>query len=191
MRRTLRSMVVAAAVLVAMLALAAPVYARPIAHEPFSGTDSAIECGVYERETTFGGWFMIKDATPATDGQFFYFQSHFEYTDVITNPDTGDFFTVTGSTFNKESQARQVEGSIYTYSQLEIGQPFEVRDMDGNLVLRDVGLIEFSYTFDTLGDSQPGGDNFDEEFVRLAGPHPGFDFDFCAMADELIGSDPT
>jgi hypothetical protein len=55
--------------------------------------------------------------------------------------------------------------------------------------LRDVGLIEFSFVFDSLGDSAPGGENFEEQFVRVVGPHPGFEetFDFCAQTDELIG----
>ena len=189
--RTFVSKLVLLMVLVgSMLMLAAgPAAAKAIVRDTFSGTDSGIECGGYERESTFSGWFMIKDATPATDGQFFYFQSHFEVTDVITNPDTGAFFTISGSTLNKESRARLVEGTIYSYSTLQIGQPFVISDMAGRVVLRDVGLIEFSYTFDTLGDSAPGGENFVEEFVRVVGPHPGFEdtFDFCALADELIG----
>ncbi len=190
MRRSLRSIALAAGLALPLIAAAAPAFAKPLVHEPFSGTDSGTECGSYERQTTFSGWTMIKDATPATDGQFFYFQSHFQYTDVITNPETGAFFTVSGSTFNKESQARQVEGDIYTYSSLEIGQPFVIRDMDGRVVLRDVGLIAFVITFDTLGDSAPGGEDFQEESFRVAGPHPGFEetFDFCAIADQLIGS---
>ena len=186
MRRLVSSLLSVAALLVALVG---PTYARPLERDSFSGTDSGIECGVYERETTFGGWFMIKDATPATDGQFFYFQSHFEYTDVITNPETGAFFTVSGSSLFKEARARLVEGTTYTYIDREVGQPFVVRDMNGRVVLRDVGLIEFAFVFDTLGDSAPGGENFEEQFVRVVGPHPGFEdtFDFCALADDLIG----
>jgi hypothetical protein len=173
-----------------MLALAAPVHARPVDGGTFAGTDSGIECGIYTRETTFSGWFQIKDATPATNGQFFYFEARFNYTDVITNPETGAFFTVTGSSLQKETHPRLVEGSVFTYDTIEVGQPFVITDMSGKVVLRDVGLIETSFVFDTLGDSAPGGEQLVEpKLVRVVGPHPGFEdtFDFCALADQLIG----
>jgi len=73
---------------------------------------------------------------------------------------------------------------------IEVGQPYFIRDKSGKVVLRDVGLIETSYVFDTLGDSTPGGVLLEEpKVVRVVGPHPGFEdtFDFCALADELIG----
>jgi hypothetical protein len=173
-----------------VLVLAAPALAKPLDSGTFSGTDSGTECGTYARESTFSGWFMIKDATPATDGQFFYFENRVEYTDVITNPESGAFFTVTGSSLFKEARARLVEGSVFTYETIEAGQPFVVTDMTGKVVLRDVGVIEASYVFDSLGDSAPGGVQLqDPTLVRVAGPHPGFEetFDFCALADQLIG----
>jgi hypothetical protein len=71
-----------------------------------------------------------------------------------------------------------------------VGQPFVVTDMTGKVVLRDVGLIETSYVFDSRGDSAPGGVFLEEpKLVRVVGPHPGFEetFDFCALADRLIG----
>jgi hypothetical protein len=173
-----------------VLAVAAPVLAKPIDSGTFSGTDSGTECGIYARESTFSGWFILKDATPATDGQFFYFENRVGYADVITNSETGAFFTVTGSSLFKESHARLIEGSLFTYNTIEAGQPFVVTDMSGTVVLRDVGLIEVSYVFDSLGDGAPGGSQLEEpQLVRVAGPHPGFEdtFDFCALADELIG----
>jgi hypothetical protein len=173
-----------------VLAVAAPVLAKPFDSGTFSGTDSGTECGIYARESTFSGWFILKDATPATDGQFFYFENRVSYTDVITNPETGAFFTVTGSSLFKEGQARLVEGNVFTFNTIEAGQPFVVTDMTGQVVLRDVGLIEVSYLLDSLGDSAPGGAILEEpQLVRVAGPHPGFEetFDFCALADQLIG----
>ena len=187
--RVRRATSLAAASLLA-LTIAVPVLARPLDSGTFSGTDSGTECGTYARESTFSGWFMIKDATPATNGQFFYFESRVTYADVITNPETGAFFTVTGSSLFKESQARLVEGDVFTYNTIEAGQPFVVTDMTGHVVLRDVGLIEVSYLFDSLGDGAPGGALLeDPQLVRVAGPHPGFEdtFDFCVLADQLIG----
>lgn len=188
-RRVRRATALAAASLLA-LTLAAPVMAKPLDSGRFSGTDSGTECGTYARESTFSGWFVIKDATPATNGQFFYFETRVTYTDVITNPETGAFFTVTGSSLFKESQVRLVEGNVFTYNTIEAGQPFVVTDMTGQVVLRDVGLIEVSYLFDSLGDGAPGGALLAEpQLVRVAGPHPGFEdtFDFCVLADHLIG----
>jgi hypothetical protein len=173
-----------------VLALAGPVQAKIIDSGTFSGTESGIECGTYTRESTFSGSFTIKDATPATDGQFFFFTFRSEHTDVITNPETGAFFTVTGSLLFKEIQPRLVQGTVYTYDTIEVGQPFVIADMAGKVVLREAGLIEFSYVFDSLGDSAPGGVFLEEpKLVRVAGPHPGFEdtFDFCALADQLIG----
>ena len=179
-----------AAASVLVLALAAPVLAKPLDGGTFTGTDSGTECGRYVRESAFSGWFMIRDATPATNGQFFYFENRVTYTDVITNPETGPSFTVTGSSLFKEGQARLVEGNVFTYNTIEAGQPFVVTDMTGHVVLRDVGLIEVSYLFDSLGDGAPGGALLHEpQLIRVAGPHPGFEetFDFCALADQLIG----
>lgn len=170
------------------LALAAPAYAKVLAGGSFSGTDSGIECGLFVRESTFSGWFTVKDATPATSGQFFYFTSRVQYTDVITNPNTGAFFTVSGSSLFKEVRAQLVEGSTFRYRTIQVGQPFVITDMDGNVVLRDRGLIEMSYVFDSRGDSAPGGVLLQDPIVsRVAGPHPGLNFDFCALANQLIG----
>jgi hypothetical protein len=188
-RRPARAFPVAAASLLALVS-AAPVLAKPLDSGTFSGTDSGTECGIYARESTFSGRFMLKDATPATDGQFFYFESRVTYTDVMTNPETGAFFTVTGSSLFKEAQARRVTGTVFTYRTIEAGQPFVVTDMTGKVIVRDVGLIETSYVFDSLGDNAPGGVQLeDPTLVRVAGPHPGFEdtFDFCALADQLIG----
>jgi hypothetical protein len=170
------------------VALAIPAFAKAVDGGSFSGTDSGIECGSFVRETTFSGSFTIKDATPATSGQFFYFMQHVQYTDVITNPDTGAFFTVSGRSLFKELRAQLVEGSTFRYRTIEVGQPFVITDMNSKVVLRDRGLIEMSYVFDSLGDSAPGGVFLEDPILsRVAGPHPGLNFDFCALANQLIG----
>lgn len=172
------------------LVVVLPANAAPIQNERYSGTESFTECGRFQVESTFSGRVMIKDATPATDGQFFYFQNNYQYRDVITNPDTGEFVVVRGNGIFKEVRARQVEGSVFTFLQHEAGQPFVVEDMSGRVVLRDRGLITWSVVFDTLGDSAPGGIFLEgPTVVRVSGPHPGFEeaFDFCALLTSLIG----
>jgi hypothetical protein len=181
--------VLIAASLVALI-VAIPAGAKPLERERFTETDTFVECGSYVVESTFNGFFMVKDATPNTDGQFFPFQLNYDYTDIVTNPDTGEFFTVSGNALVKEIQPSLVEGTIYTYETLESGRPFVVKDKDGNVVLRDRGAIRLSWIFDSLGDSEPGGEGFELlDVVRISGPHLGFEetFDFCALADELIG----
>jgi hypothetical protein len=173
-----------------VLATALPAHAgRPLVHERYSETDSFIACDFYEVESTFEGFFMIKDARPSTQGQFFEFQVREKYSDVWTNPETGDFFTLSGNWFGKELKPRLVEGTIYTFEFIQAGQPFVITDMTGRVVLRDRGLIRLSLLFDLLGDGEPGGVFLDASVVRVSGPHPGFaeDFDLCEFADELIG----
>lgn len=60
-----------------------------------------------------------------------------------------------------------------------------IHDSAGDLVLREAGLIEFSYRFDTGGDGEPGGDFIlFQEDLRTAGQHPTFaeDFDLWASS---------
>jgi hypothetical protein len=171
------------------LLVALPANAAPIVNERYSGTESFTECG-FQGESSFSGRVMIKDATPATDGQFFYAQDNYQYRDVITNPATGEFVIVRGNGIIKEIQPRQMEGSVFTFLTHEAGQPFVVEDSSGRVVLRDRGMITLSYVFDTLGDSAPGGVFLEDPVVvRVSGPHPGFEeaFDFCALLTSLIG----
>lgn len=186
MRRV--AFVIASSVIALTIALPAQA-GKPLEHERFTDTDSFIACGVYEVDSTFSGMFMVKDARPPTDGQFFEFLLNYEYRDVVTNPVTGDFFTVSGNGLFKELKPKHLEGTIFTWETIESGQPFVVRDMTGRVVLRDRGVIRIMWTGDLFGDSEPGADIFDGEVLRVSGPHPGFEetFDFCALADQLIG----
>ena len=91
---------------------------------------------------------------------------------------------------SNELKATHVTGNVYAFITIEAGQPFVVRDGDGNIVLRDRGVIRRRVLFDTLGDSTPGGVFLDEEILSVSGPHPGFDqteAEFCAMVEGLIG----
>jgi hypothetical protein len=185
---SLRGLVLVVGTLLGLL-VALPANAAPIVNERYSGTDSFTDCGGFQVESTFSGRVMIKDATPATDGQFFYLQDNYQHRDVITNPVTGEFVVVRGNGIVKEVQARQVEGTVSTFLVHEAGQPFVVEDSSGRVVLRDRGMITLSWVFDTLGDSAPGGEFQGPVVVRVSGPHPGFEeaFDFCGLITSLIG----
>ena len=187
---SVRALVLVVGTLLLGLLVALPANAAPIVNERYSGTDSFTDCGGFQVESTFSGRIMIKDANASTDGQFFYLQDNYQYRDVITNPDTGEFVVVRGNAIYKELQPRQVEGTVFTFLTHEAGQPFVVEDMSGRVVLRDRGMITLSWVFDTLGDSEPGGIFLEDPVVvRVSGPHPGFEeaFDFCALITSLIG----
>ena len=82
-----------------------------------------------------------------------------------------------------------MEGTVYDFVAHESGQPFVIRDMDGNVILRDRGNLVHMFTVDTQGDSDLENDVFIEGSFSFVdhGAHPGFTFDFCAMLTEQIG----
>jgi hypothetical protein len=82
-----------------------------------------------------------------------------------------------------------VSGNVFEFRIKDTG-PTVVRDMNGNVVLRESGSIWLTVVFDTLGDSQPGGVPLVESVDRVSGPHPLFEMDdaaFCDLVHGLIG----
>jgi hypothetical protein len=62
-------------------------------------------------------------------------------------------------------------------------QPFVIRDMDGNIVIRDRGRLLFRALFDTAtGEFIEGS----MEVLANNEAHPGFYVDYCQMAKELL-----
>ena len=90
------------------------------------------------------------------------------------------------ATFN-EVEATRVEGSILEFRFVEAGQPFVVKDADGNVVSRNRGAVKGRYLFDTLGDDEPAGELVADGNVQVAGPHPDRETPLCEIASELIG----
>lgn len=104
-------------------------------------------------------------------------------------PDTGRWFTREGDGLYKDLRATLVQGTIYQFDAIEAGQPWIVRDMDGELVLRDRGLLHTRFQMDTKGDSDPSNDELvagSWELVADRGSHAGFYVDYCQMAKELL-----
>ena len=58
---------------------------------------------------------------------------------------------------------------------------YNVYDSAGTLLARDRGTVTERYVFDTLGDSQPGGEFVSEEVVSSKGLFQSEDLDFCAL----------
>lgn len=174
-----------------LAASVAPAFAGPpVQHETFTDSYAFPECGGdYLVEGSFTDRVIVRDTNPSLSGEFFKLSVRYAFSEVITNLDTGDFVRVEAHGHFIELQPRSTDGQVFEYITHDTGR-FTVHDSAGNLVLREAGLFQFSYTFDTLGDGEPGGDfiRFGED-LRTAGPHPTFDedFDFCAMLDAVTG----
>ena len=113
----------------------------------------------------------------------FFLHDNYSFLETWTRRDTGDFFTAGANGLFHETGATHVEGTIFEFTSINAGQPFTVWDSDGNLVLRDRGVIQQVLQFDTLGDGVPGGEFITDVSFTVHGPHPGLEFDVCGMLD--------
>jgi hypothetical protein len=155
-----------------------------------SDVDEFQLCGIdVQYEAEFAGQVRIREGKGKDDGAFFL-QDNYSGTETFTNPENGKFFTISHDGVFQDLTATNVEGSVFEFVTHEVGQPFVVRDMDGNVVLRDRGAITQTYLFDTEGDDVPGGIFLEELDLRISGPHPGFELPpgaECPAVIDLIG----
>ena len=168
----------------AAVALAVPTAANasPLEREIYSGTDSYDfdDCGfVIHNETTFSGLFMLK--APRGDDSLPLFFDNYEVHEVLTA--NGRKLIADHQGLVKDVRITLVEGTIYQIEAMEAGQPFVVRNSEGNILFRDRGLLRVTFPVDTLGDDDPENDVFVEgsyELLADHGRHPVFYLDFCA-----------
>jgi hypothetical protein len=114
---------------------------------------------------------------------------NYEYSVKVTNTANGRFFTQWGDAIIRDVKATHVEGSIFQFTKVESGRPYNISDASGNVLVRDRGAIRQTYVFDTEGDHTPGGIFLDLLEERVSGPHPGFlmsEDEFCAMVTPLL-----
>ena len=164
--------------------------AAQLQREHYSFTDSFTfdDCGFAGVTDLVGeGLFMLKkgtagDPTPRVFDNYYVLET-------VTNADTGEWFTITHQGLYKDLKITRVSGTIYQFTSIETGQPFVVRDSDGNVVMRDRGNLVRSFQVDTKGDSDLENDEFIEGSFSFVdhGAHPGFVTDFCEIANDLIG----
>ena len=172
----------------AMLTLALPVQAAPLEREHYSGTDSFDfnDCGFWiHDEITFSGVFMLK--APRTDGGPPYFFDNYENHEVLTANGRTAYIDHQG--LYKDLRITHVEGTVYQFVAHEVGQPWVLRDEDGNVLVRDRGSLRVTFQVDTLGDTDLENDVFIEEswaLLRDSGRHDAFYFDFCEVATEYF-----
>ena len=189
----LRRSVGLAAVLAMMVVMAgaAPAPATVFNKGDFTFQDSFEEdlCGIAVRhDVDVSGRFRNRTGKGDLD-QAFFGHANVEFADTFTNLATGASFSIEGRITSMDVKASPLGGNVFDFTSRDSGTTV-VRDMDGNVVLREAGAIWFEIVFDTLGDSMPGGEVLDETVLRVSGPHPLFDMDeaaFCGMVHELIG----
>jgi hypothetical protein len=186
-RRRLRTAIALAALLT--LIVAGTTQASSI-YEQFDysdqGTDTDV-CGRYVVDWHNGGHVVIRKATAATSYQFFYTTDTYRGGTVVRNPANGKSFTERWWGTNREQNARrqtQYPGYVFAYETADTAQ-YEVRDHHGRVVYRDRGTVTTSFVYDTLGDSRPGGLLLEDPVEIKNTWNP--DFDFCKLADGLIG----
>ena len=119
----------------------------------------------------------------------FFGLDNYEYSETWTNTATGRSFTIWGNAVIHDVKATHVSGSIFQFTTIESGRPFNLVDASGRTLLRDRGSIRTTYLFDTEGDETPGGIFLDVITERVSGPHPAFfltEDEFCGAVAPLL-----
>ena len=121
----------------------------------------------------------------------FFDLDNYQVTSTLTNEANGNFVQIEHNGVVNWTKATHVSGSIFMVTVIEAGQPIRIRDMTGQVVSRDRGVIRDTFLVDTLGDDTPGGLFVEQLGVRVSGPHPlrpgFFDEDaFCAIVRPLL-----
>ena len=169
--------------LLALSLAAGPVGATVIQREHYSAdySFSFDDCGYWldvsgHTEGTFHIRVGKGDQTTA-----FFAHDNYSFLETWTRRDTGETFTLGANGLFQETTATNIEGTIFEFTSVTAGQPFTVWDSDGNVIVRDRGVVRQVIQFDTLGDDVPGGEFVADVSISLSGPHPGFTFDVCAV----------
>jgi hypothetical protein len=186
MRNRVRRTLAIALAIMGVAAAAAPasvVEKGRFEDEPY---EFSYDCGFPVEVTGVGsGNFRLREGT-GDDATAFFSLDRISFREIHTNPETGEWFSLSGHFTNNEVSARRVEGSLFEFRIIKAGPVAVIEDSDGNLVSRDRGVLRRTILFDTGGDQEPGGTFVDLVDLRLAGPHPSFDR-LCDVASELIG----
>jgi hypothetical protein len=186
MRHRARRTLATAAALTAVAAAPAPatvVEKGRFVDEPYG---FAYDCGFPVEVTgVASGNFRLREGS-GDDATAFFSLDRLSFREIHTNPQNGEWFSVSGRFANNEVGATRVEGSLFEFRIIKAGPVAVIEDSDGNLVSRDRGVLRSTILFDTGGDQVPGGEFVDLVDLHLAGPHPTFD-KRCDVATDLIG----
>jgi hypothetical protein len=182
-RRHLISLALAA-MLLAALGGTAQAHSKPYDESDYSYNGTDTTCTNYDVQWWNWGHTRTDQATAATNYQFFDFSNLYFGRTIITNPANGKWFAEAWSGFFKEENATVLHDAVDAYDTKDVGV-YAVRNQKGRVVYHDHGTVIQTYVYDTLGDSKPGG-NFLQDPVEVKNTWDP-DFDFCALADKLIG----
>lgn len=192
MRITHHAVVPVTFAIAALAAGAGPARATVVDKSQFTFQESTDEdlCGIAVRhDFAISGTQRIRAGKHKLD-QAFFGKTTSKFTDTFTNLANGRSFSIEGRVNDKDVKATPLGGNVFRFVTQESGT-IVLRDASGAVRLRDSGLIRSEIVFDTLGDSQPGGNVLDEQVTRISGPHPLFGLDdaaFCGVATDLLTS---
>ena len=179
------------ATVAALVAMAVPAQATVGDHEHYSDafSDDFTACGFsLHLEGLASGNAHIRVGKGDLDTAYFGLDNY-EYTVKVTNIANGRFYTEWGNGIVRDVSATHIQGSIFQFTTVESGRPYNLSDASGNVLLRDRGSIRSTYLFDTEGDQTPGGIFLELIEERVSGPHPGFrlsEEEFCALVTPLL-----
>jgi hypothetical protein len=177
--------------LAVLLVMAIPAQATVRDHEHYSQpfSDDFTACGFsIHVEGLASGNARNRVGKRDLDTAFFGLDNY-EYTAKWTNTANGRSFTQWGNAIIRDVSATHISGSIFQFTTVESGRPFNISDASGRVLVRDRGAIRQTYLFDTEGDHTPGGIFLELLEERVSGPHPGFfmsEDQFCAVVTPLL-----
>ena len=150
----------AVATVAALLAMALPAQAKVIDREHYTFSESdrfrqsagSRSTRTSPRAATRALGSASTTSTPRSSGS----TTTSTRIDGRTRP-TAVSLTIWGNAVIRDVKATHVEGSIFQFTTVESGRPFNLADASGRVLLRDRGSIRETYLFDTRGDDVPGG----------------------------------
>jgi len=164
-----------------------------IDREHYSFTDSFqdVQCGVAVRHDIVGSGVALTRVGKGEVASAFFGIDNFRVLETLTNEANGNFVQIEHNELQNWTKATHVSGSIFMFTLIHAGRPILIRDMTGQVVSRDRGVIRDTFLFDTLGDDTPGGLFLEQLGLLVSGPHPllpgVFDEDaFCAIVRPLL-----
>jgi hypothetical protein len=179
------------AAVAALLAVPVPAHATVLEHEHYSDefSDDFTACGFsLHLDGVASGNIRTRVGKRDLDTAYFGLDNY-KFTVTITNTANGRFVTEWGNGIIRDVSATHISGSIFQFTTVESGRPYNLSDASGNVILRDRGAIRDTYLFDTQGDHTPGGEFLELIEERVSGPHPRFfmsDEEFCAVVTPLL-----
>ena len=163
-----------------------PVGSTVVEREHYEGTDSFVEeelCPFpIDVDVVYRGMYHLRQGKGDRDQAYFL---HDKVQFEETWSANGKYFVLSGNVLFKEIGATPLGDGLFEFRSIEAGQPFTVTDMDGNVLVRDRGVIRYTAILDTHDDSQPGADFVELVDISFGGPHPGY-FTDPTTACELL-----